>query len=203
MYPQSPCHQTRNVSPVPVPPNQKCIPSPRATKPEMYPQSPCHQTRNVSPVPVPPNQTCIPSPRATKPDMYHPPPPLTMKTSSLCLLLAVLTATTTSFRFNSGSSREFGKADFFNRKYQTWVGKRGLGQPSYAFGRPVGDQYRLFNWKDYISRAMVKRHLSFGPRNFGNYRSYFTDGLQDWKNTFMATRKRQALPGLHDDDLLL
>ncbi|XP_076461602.1 uncharacterized protein LOC143294070 [Babylonia areolata] len=114
--------------------------------------------------------------------------------SFVLLLMAVVMATVTSFRVDEGAPREFGKGDFFDRKYQSWLAKRGLGQPSsWGFGRPVGDHYRYFNWKNYFDNAISKRQLSFGPRSFGSYRTYFTDGLQDWKNTFRGNRKRDVL----------
>lgn len=78
---------------------------------------------------------------------------------------------------------------------QSWLDKRGLGQPSYGgFGRPLGDAYRYFNWKDYLAAGISKRQLNYGPRSFGNFQRYFTNGLQDWRSTYTGGMKKREAP---------
>ena len=78
---------------------------------------------------------------------------------------------------------------------QSWLDKRGLGLPSYGgFGRPLGDANRYFNWKDYLAAGISKRQLNYGPRSFGNFQRYFTNGLQDWRSTYTGGMKKREAP---------
>ncbi|KAL8598313.1 hypothetical protein ACOMHN_047634 [Nucella lapillus] len=112
------------------------------------------------------------------------------------VLMAIVIATVTSFE---GLDEEdnmggFG-GDHFNRNYQSWLDKRGLGQTYGGFGSPLGSENRYFNWKDYLANGISKRQLNYGPRNFGNFQKYFTDGLQNWKSTYTGIKKREAGAG--------
>lgn len=115
----------------------------------------------------------------------------------VCLSFALLTvvvamATAQAFGENNQIPNFGGK--YFDRKYQNWLmDKRGLGEPEYyGFGRSLGDEDRFFNWRNFFANGISKRQLSTGPGRFGDYRRYFTNGLQDWRNTFNGMRKREA-----------
>ncbi|XP_076465241.1 uncharacterized protein LOC143297005 [Babylonia areolata] len=109
------------------------------------------------------------------------------------VMAAVVIATVTSFG-GDDNNMGGGFGDYFNRKYQNWLDKRGLGQPSGRFGGPLGSENRIFNWKSYLADGISKRQLNYGPRSFGNFQKYFTDGLQDWKSTYTGgIKKREAV----------
>ncbi|KAK7089354.1 uncharacterized protein [Littorina saxatilis] len=119
------------------------------------------------------------------------------KNISLSIVLFVMTAviaTVTSFgRINGNTLGGFGDGDNVDRKFQSWLDKRGFGQPSNGFGGGVGNDYRYFNWKDYLANdGISKRQLNYGPRSFGNFQKYFTNGLQDWRSTYSGMKKREA-----------
>ncbi|PVD30868.1 hypothetical protein C0Q70_10143 [Pomacea canaliculata] len=83
---------------------------------------------------------------------------------------------------------------YYDRKFQSWLmNKRGLGDADYeGFGRSFGDEDRFFNWRDYFANGVSKRQFSYTPGRFGSFRRLFTNGLQDWRNTFTNVKKRSV-----------
>ncbi|KAK7465245.1 hypothetical protein BaRGS_00037582 [Batillaria attramentaria] len=112
------------------------------------------------------------------------------------LFVAVAIATVAAFGEAENPDTQFG-GDYYDRKFQNWLFKRGLGSSNYAgFGSPLGEDGRFFNWRDFLTAAggdgISKRQLNYGPGRFGNFRRYFTNGLQDWRSTYTGMKKREA-----------
>ncbi|ESO99823.1 hypothetical protein LOTGIDRAFT_173482 [Lottia gigantea] len=125
---------------------------------------------------------------------YSPPQSFKMDKT---ILMAVTTLIATIVLINCvsglGDAKQssFGGYPSSDGKYQDWyewMVKRNFGGGNGGFGFQDGAG-RFVNWEDVYRNAKAKRQLSVSPDGFGNYGSYFSNGLQDWRRAFRGTKR--------------